>query len=96
MCTQTQTAAAVTTDVRRSPLDVRLELAVEGGQAQLAERLRLDLADALAGELEALADFLESSGDACSIQTTAHFENFALFWRKFVQNLLDLVAQNAA
>jgi hypothetical protein len=40
-------------------LDVRLELAVVRGEPQLAERLGLDLADALARQLEALADLLE-------------------------------------
>ena len=42
-----------------APLQERLELAAAAGVAELAEGLRLDLADPLAGDLEALAHFLE-------------------------------------
>ena len=45
-------------------LEVVLELPAPGRVAELAERLRLDLADALAGHVELLADFLERPGPA--------------------------------
>ena len=54
-----------------SALDVRLELAVERRQAELAQRLRLDLTDALARELEALADLLEREVARASRSRTA-------------------------
>ena len=51
----------LTTDsgLRSPPLEERAELAAARRVAQLAERLGLDLADALARDREALADFFE-------------------------------------
>src|SRR5579862_943387 len=43
-------------------LEVVLELPAPGRMAELPERLRLDLADALAGNVELLAHLLEGSG----------------------------------
>src|SRR5512132_4141638 len=43
-------------------LQVALELSAAGRVAQLAERLGLDLADPLAGDVELLAHFLEGPG----------------------------------
>src|SRR6476469_1469646 len=43
-------------------LEVVLELAAPGRVAQLAQRLGLDLADPLAGDVELLADLLEGPG----------------------------------
>ena len=43
-------------------LEVVLELAAAGGVAQLAQRLGLDLPDALAGDVELLAHLLEGTG----------------------------------
>src|SRR5438874_2305454 len=45
-------------------LQVVLELAASGWVAQLAQRLGLDLADALTGDVEFLADLLERPGAA--------------------------------
>ena len=45
-------------------LEKALELADAGGVAHFAEGLGFDLADALAGDLELLADFLEGAGVA--------------------------------
>src|SRR4029453_8938589 len=42
--------------------EVVLELAAPGRVTQLAQRLRLDLADPLAGHVELLADLLEGPG----------------------------------
>src|ERR1035437_5357510 len=55
----------------------------------------LDLTYALAGDIELTADFFESMLDAV-LKTTAHLQNFAFLFGQFIQDFLDLIAQNAA
>src|SRR6186713_973722 len=63
--------------LRRLLLQVVLELAAPRRVAQLAQRLRLDLADPLAGDVELLADLLEGPGPAV-LQPEAELEHAAL------------------
>src|SRR5438477_9971969 len=59
---------------------------------QLAKRLRLDLADPLACDVERAADFLEGVFGAVA-HTEAHFENLLFARRESAQNLVGLVFQ---
>src|SRR6266566_1376746 len=63
-----------------------------GGVAQLAQRLALDLADALAGDRERLADFLERVL-ATVADAEAHFEDHLLARRQGLQHFLRLLLQ---
>src|SRR5262249_27893091 len=64
-----------------SAADVRLQLAVLGGKPQLPEGLRLDLANALAREREALANLLERV-IAWLVDAEAHSQDLLLAWRQ--------------
>ena len=58
-------------------LQVVLELAAAGGVAKLAQRLGLDLADALAGDVELLAHLLQRAG-APVLQAEAQLQHAPL------------------
>ena len=60
--------------------------------AELAERLRLDLADALASHVELLADLLERPGPAV-LQPEPELEHASLAARKRVEHGLDLLLE---
>src|SRR5689334_20125240 len=62
------------------------------GQAQLAERLRLDLTNALAGEREALADLFERVV-ARLVDAEPHAEDLLLARRERLQELARLVVE---
>ena len=74
-------------DRHRSMCD--LELAVKRGQAELAQRLRLDLPDALARQLEALADLLERLV-ARRVDAEAHAKHLLLARREELEQLARL------
>src|ERR1043165_2786518 len=76
----------------RLVLDERLEALAARRVAQLAERLRLDLADALAGDLEVLADFLERV-IALLADAEAHAEDLLLARRERREHLAGLVRE---
>src|SRR5579885_90255 len=60
--------------------------------AQLAQRLGFDLADALAGDREVLADFLERVL-AAVLKAEAHFDNFFLARAQRLEHFRGLLAQ---
>src|SRR4030067_15102 len=68
------------------------ELAAAARVLELAQGLGLDLADALAGDLELLADLLEGVLVAVA-QAEAHLEDPALAVRQRFQGLLDLLLE---
>src|SRR5581483_11296849 len=65
---------------------------VAAGVAQLRHRPRLDLADALAGEVEVLADFLEGAGLA-AVEAEAEAEDLALALVEGAEELGDLFGE---
>src|SRR5690242_11616878 len=71
-------------------LEEQTALLLEGGVAQLAHRPRFDLADALAGEAERDADFLERAGLA-AVETEAETQHGALAFVERLEHALDLV-----
>src|SRR3990172_1946896 len=73
-------------------LQVVLELPAPGRVAEVAERLRLDLADALAGDVELLADLLESPG-AAVLQPKPELEHPPLTTGQRVEDRLDLLLE---
>src|SRR5262245_30450922 len=77
---------------RRRLLEVILELAAAGRVAQLAQRLGLDLADPLAGDVELLADLLEGPG-APVLEAEAELEHPALAAGERVEHGLDLLLE---
>src|SRR5207245_8608632 len=77
---------------RLSVLDERLELLAAGGVAELAQGLGLDLADALASDLEVLADLLERV-IALLADPEPHAKHLLLARRERLQDLARLVAQ---
>src|ERR1043165_1129514 len=76
----------------RLVLDERLEALAARRMAQLAERLRLDLADALAGDLEVLAHFLERVV-ALLADAKAHAEDLLLTRRERREHLAGLIRE---
>src|SRR3954468_15113517 len=77
---------------RASVLDERLEALAARRVAQLAESLRLDLADALARHLEVLAHFLEGVVGLLA-DAEAHAEDLLLARRERRQDLAGLVGE---
>src|SRR6185437_13319984 len=77
---------------QRSALDEALELLRAARVAELAERLRLDLADALAGHLEVLADLLEGVV-ALLADAEAHAEHLLLARRQGLEHLPRLLGE---
>src|SRR5450759_3732222 len=73
-------------------LEIVLELAGAARVAQLAQRLGLDLADALAGDVELLAHFLESAGPTV-FEAEAKLQDATLSTGQRVQHRLDLLLQ---
>src|SRR5271156_7042965 len=70
----------------------RLQLARTRGMTQLAQRLRLDLADALTGDLEALAHFFECVLGAV-FKTEAHLDHAFFARSERAQNLRGVLLQ---
>src|SRR5258708_30467828 len=62
--------------------------------AELAQRLRLNLADALAGDPQALAHLLEGALLAALRQAEAELEDAALARRQGAEDVLDLEAEH--
>src|SRR5258706_9143021 len=62
------------------------------GMAELPQRLRLDLADALARDVELLADFLERVVGV-HLDAEAHSQHLRLAWRQRIEDVLAHVAQ---
>src|SRR3954466_15949063 len=73
-------------------LQVVLELPRPRRVAQLAQRLRLDLADPLAGDVELLAHLLEGPGTPV-LETEAELEPAPLAARQRVEDRLDLLLE---
>jgi hypothetical protein len=71
-----------------------LELADAGGMAHFAEGLGFDLADALAGDVELAADFLEGAGIAVA-KAEAEFEDAAFAGGKAGEDVAELVFEEA-
>src|SRR3954454_12142899 len=76
----------------RDSFEVVLELPAPARMPQLAERLRLDLADALAGDVELLADLLERAR-ASVLEAEPQLEHPSLATRQRIENGLDLLLQ---
>src|SRR6478735_2888992 len=72
--------------------EVVLELAASGRVAQLAQRLGLDLADPLAGDVELLADLLEGPGTPV-LEAEAELEHAPLATGQRVEDGLDLLLE---
>ena len=60
--------------------------------AQFAQSLRLDLTDALTGDVEFLAHFLQGTGTAV-LQAKAKLQHVLLTGREGVQHFVELLAQ---
>src|SRR5205814_6546547 len=73
-------------------LQVVLELAAPGWVAQLAQRLGLDLADALTGDVEFLADLLERPG-AAVFKPEPELEHPPLAAGQGIEDRLDLLLE---
>src|SRR6185436_9649169 len=73
-------------------LEVVLELAAAGRVAQLAQRLGLDLADPLAGDVELLADLLEGPRPAV-LEAEPELEHASFAARQRVEHRLDLLLE---
>ena len=69
-----------------------LQLLAPAGMAQLSEGLGLDLADALPGDVEFLADFLQRAGPSI-FNAEAQFEHFFLPGGEGGQHLYQLFLQ---
>src|SRR5580704_9945470 len=70
----------------------RLQLARTGGMTQLAQRLGLDLPDAFASDLEALADLFECVLGAV-LKTEAHLDDPLFARRQRAKNLRGVLLQ---
>ena len=73
-------------------LEVVLELPAPGRVAELAERLRLDLADPLAGDVELLAHLLEGPG-APVLEPEPELQHAPLAAGQRVEDRLDLLLE---
>src|SRR5688500_18522749 len=74
-------------------LQVVLELLGAAGVAELAQGFRLDLADALAGDAELVADLFEGTL-AAVVEAEAELEHAALAAREGVEHFLDLLLEH--
>src|ERR1035438_2364649 len=72
--------------------DEGLQLAAAAGMPQLAQRLGFDLADAVSGDLEALADFFQRVLGAV-FQAEAHLDDPLLARRERAQNLRGVLLE---
>src|SRR6476646_4803323 len=85
--------SAISYEPLRSPsLQKRPQLAAARRMSQLPERFRLDLADALARDREALAHFLERVLAAVA-DAEAHLDHLLLARRQRLQHRLGLLFQ---
>src|SRR4051812_9259804 len=73
-------------------LEVILELPRPGRVAQLAQRLRLDLPDPLAGHVELLADLLRGPGPPV-LESEPELEHASLAAGQRVEHRLDLLLE---
>src|SRR6266511_4789758 len=73
-------------------LQVVLELPAPARVAELAQRLRLDLADALARHVELAADLFEGAG-APVLETEPQLEHATLARREPLEHRLDLLLE---
>src|SRR5438105_10957003 len=64
--------------------------------AQLGQRLRLDLADALAGDAELSADLLERSGLAGAVKTESQADDLLLALAQLTERLLHRFVEQLA
>ena len=71
-------------------MSLRLRL----GWRKLAQRLRLDLADALAGDLELLPDFFERAA-AAIVEAEAQVQHFPLAHGQRVEHVLHLLFEQS-
>src|SRR4051794_11502363 len=78
--------------IRDLLFQVVLELPAPRGMAQLAQRLGLDLADPLAGDVELLADLLEGPG-AAVLEAEAELQDAALAAGQRVEHCLHLLLE---
>src|SRR5437016_1159843 len=85
-------SAAARVANRRGLLEVVLELSRAGWVAELPERLRLDLADPLAGHVELTADLLEGPRPAV-LQPEAELKDPPFAPGQRVQHRLDLLLE---
>src|SRR4051794_27827101 len=85
-------ALAAIPSEKRLVFDERLEALGAGGVAQLAQGLGFDLADALAGDLEVLADLLERVIRLLA-DAEAHAQDLLLARRERGQDLAGLLGQ---
>src|SRR6185436_18628677 len=85
-------AADATPGAAAPLLQVVLELPAAGRVAQLAQRLGLDLADPLAGDVELLADLLERSGTPV-LEAEAELEHTTFATGQRVEDSLDLLLE---
>src|SRR5205807_8392787 len=74
------------------PIEVAPQLAAVGGVAQLAERLGLDLADALARDAELAPDLLQRA-EAAVLQAVAQLDDAALAVGEALQRVADLALE---
>src|SRR3982751_1485409 len=80
------------TEALRSFLEKRFELPAPRRVAELAQRFRFDLTDPLAGDGEALADFLERVLAAVS-HAEPHLDHLLLARRQRLQDLIGLLLE---
>src|SRR5687768_17992661 len=88
----TSVAALVITGARAPSLQVVLELPAPAGVTQLPQRLRLDLTDALARDIELAADLFERPR-AAVLQTEAQLQHATLATGEALEHALDLLLQ---
>src|SRR6185369_12998790 len=77
---------------RSERVDEAAQLVAAAGVLELAQRLGFDLADALAGHVELLADFFQRVVRA-HFDAEAHAQHFGFAWRQRIEDVLDHVAQ---
>src|SRR5690349_23520891 len=80
------------TPLARTSFEERTQLAAARRMAQLAQRLRFDLPDALAGDREALADFLERVLAAVA-DAEPHLDHLLLARRQRLEHRLGLLLE---
>src|ERR1019366_1439475 len=67
-----------------------LQMAEAGGVTELAERLRFDLADALASDVVHVSDFFQRAAVAIN-EAKAHFDNLPFAFRETGQNAVQFL-----
>src|SRR5437588_2146117 len=93
MCASRQYTAAKRAASTALRVEIVPELATAGRVSQLAERLRLDLPNALARDVELLADLFEGSA-AAVLEPEAQAQHLAFTLGKGVEHVLHGLAQH--